>query len=169
MPHPLELVMRDAEPFLLIGDSAAQRFPALSFHNYTETRKRFYCLDLGGLTAARGKSAGAKVYTRIDELPSDRSDLAIIWMQPKSAHRGVEVAKEAGAQRVWFSFKTGHPDAVAKARELGLEVVEIGRCPVHYMDTMIPVCQAHTTLLKVTGAWAKAPQTDPTKKRRELY
>ncbi|HJL19983.1 MAG TPA: CoA-binding protein [Sandaracinaceae bacterium LLY-WYZ-13_1] len=169
MSHPLETVIRRAEPFLLVGDSSQGRFPAQSFHNYAKTNKRFYCLDLGGLTESRGGTKGRKVYTSVEELPDDRSDLAIVWVKPRSAARAVEVAHEAGAKRVWFSFQTGHRDAVARARELGMEVVEIGRCPVHYMAEQVPACRAHTTMLKLAGAYRKPPQTDPDAKRRELF
>jgi hypothetical protein len=168
MTHPLETLIRNAEPFLVIGDSSEDRFPAQSYANYAKTKTRFYCLDLGGLTESRGPVKGGKVYTSVDELPADRSDLAIIWVKPRSAAGAVEVAKRAGAKRIWFSFKTGHPDAVAKARELGMEVVEIGRCPVHYMDEQIPACRAHTMLVKLSGTYGKPPQTDPNAKRREL-
>ncbi len=46
MTHPLENIIRDAEGFVLIGDSSKDRFPAMSFHSYTKTAKRFFCLDL---------------------------------------------------------------------------------------------------------------------------
>lgn len=169
MAHPLETVIREAGTFLLIGDSSQGRFPAQSFHNYAKTETPFHCLDLGGLTESRGGTKGGKVYTSVDELPDDRGDLAVIWVKPKSAKAAVDVAREAGAKRVWFSFQTGHRDAVARARELGMEVVEIGRCPVHYMADQVPACRAHTTMLKLSGAYNKPPQTDPDAKRRELF
>lgn len=168
MTHPLEDVMRNAEPFLLIGDSGEGRFPAMSFHNYSKTDTRFYCLDLGGLTESRGYTKGERVYTNVEELPADRSDLAIIWTKPRSAAGAVEVAHRAGCRRVWFSFQTGHPEAVAKADELGMQVVEIGRCPVHYMEKQVPICRVHTGMVKLSGAYGKPPQTDPTAKRREM-
>ncbi len=169
MSHPLETVIRNAEPFLLIGDSAKGRFPAQSFHNNTKTGRRFYCLDLGGLTESRGGTKGAKVYTSVDELPDDRGDLAILWVKPRDASAAVDIAHEAGAKRIWFSFQTGHRDAVARAREHGMEVVEIGRCPVHYMDPQVAACRAHTTVLKLSGSYRRPPQTDPDAKRRELW
>lgn len=168
MTHPLEQVIRLAQPFLLIGDSEQGRFPAQSFHNYVSTGTRFYCLDMGGLTESRGGTPGQPVYTTVEQVPDDRSDLAIVWVKPRSAKSAVEVAHAAGAKRVWFSFQTGHRDAVARARELGMEVVEIGRCPVHYMSEQVPACRAHTTLLKLTGSYRKPPQIDPEAKRREL-
>jgi hypothetical protein len=169
MRHPLEDVIRKSEGFVLIGDSSAERFPALSFHSYTQAKKKFYCLDLGGLTESRGGSPGHKVYTDVSELPDDRDDLAVIWVKPGDARRAVDVAHEAGCKRVWFSFKTGHRDAVAHARELGMEIVEIGRCPVYYMDEKVPACAAHTALVKLSGSYRKPPQTDAHARRREIY
>jgi len=169
MGHPLEDVIRNAEPFLLIGDSSQGRFPAQSYHNYAKTKARFYCVDLGGLTESRGGTTGGKVYTDVADVPDDRTDLAIVWVKPRKAKDAVDVAHEAGAKRIWFSFQTGHRDAVAHARELGMEVVEIGRCPVHYMADQVPACRAHTGLLKLSGSYKKPPQTDPEAKRRELW
>ena len=168
MGHPLEQVIRTAEPFVFIGDSSEDRFPATSYANASKQGHRVYYLDLGGLTESRGMVRGGKVYTDPDELPADRSDLAVIWTKPRTATRAVELAHRLGSRRVWFSFKTGHRDAVARARELGLEIVEIGRCPVHYMDGQIGACKAHTALVKLSGTYAKPPQTDPDAKRREL-
>ena len=168
MSHPLEDVIRGADGFLLIGESAKDRFPALSFHAYTSLGMRFYALDLDGRTESRGPSKGARVYTSVEELPADRGDLAILWVTPHTAVRAVDVAHEAGCKRVWFSFQTGHRDAVARARELGMEVVEIGRCPVYYLEGTPMACKLHTVAVKVSGAYSKPPQTDPESKRREL-
>ncbi len=169
MSHPLEEVMRNADGFLLIGESGQGRFPAFSFHAYTTVGKRFYCLDLDGLTESRGNSPGHRVYTSISELPDDRDDLAVIWVHPHSTTRAVEIAHEAGCTRVWFSFKTGHRDGVARARALGMEIVEIGRCPIYYMDDKPAVCAAHTVTTKLSGTYRRAPQIDSDTKRRELW
>jgi len=169
MSHPLQDVLRNAPGFVLIGDSSEDRFPATSYHAYTTNGVKFYCLDLGGLTESRGRTSGGKVYASVADLPADRSDLAILWVKPRSAARAVQIAYEAGCRRVWFSFQTGHRDAVAKARELGMEVVEIGRCPVYYADPTYLECKAHTLLAKVSGTWGRPPQLDPDAKRRELW
>ena len=102
-------------------------------------------------------------------MPADHDDLAIIWVKPNSAKRAVDVAHEAGCKRVWFSFQTGHSTAVDHARTLGMEVVEIGRCPIYYLDDQTPVCKAHTLLTKVSGTYNKPPQTNAGSKRRELW
>ena len=168
MAHPLEDVIRQADGFVLIGDSAKDRFPAYSYNAFTKLGKRFYCLDMGGLEASRGPTKGGKVYHSVEEMPDDRGDLAIIWVHPHDAFRAVELAHEAGCTRVWFSFKTGHRDAVVRARELKMEVVEIGRCPVYYLDERPTACKMHTLMVKATGTYRRPPQTDPSAKRREL-
>ena len=167
--HQLEKTIRDADGLVLIGDSSEDRFPGYSYNAYTQIGKPFYCLDLGGLTESRGPTVGGKVYTSVNELPEDRNDLAIIWVTPRSAHRAVEVAHSAGCKRVWFSFGSGHRDAVARARELGIEVVEIGRCPVYYLADKPKACAAHTALVKATGTYRRPPQLDSNAKRRELW
>lgn len=169
MAHPLETVINSSEGFVLIGESGADRFPAFSYNAYTKAGKKFYCLDLDGLTESRGKTQGGPVYASVDELPDDRDDLAIIWVRPRTAVRAVEVAHQAGCKRVWFSFKSGHRDAVARARELGIEVVEIGRCPIYYLDDKPGVCKAHTAMVKLSGTYKRPPQTDSDAKRRELF
>jgi len=169
MTHPLEDVVRNAEPFVFIGDSREERFPAMSYANATKKDHRVYYLDLGGLSESRGPVKGGKVYTDPAQIPEDRTDLAVIWVKPHSASGAVDVAHELGAKRVWFSFKTGHRDAVARARELGMEVVEIGRCPVFYMDGQIGACKVHTLMAKVAGGYDKPPQTDPDAHRREMF
>ena len=58
--HPLEKTIRDAEGLVLIGDSSEDRFPGYSYNAYTQIGKRFYCLDLGGLTESRGPTTGGK-------------------------------------------------------------------------------------------------------------
>ena len=50
-----------------------------------------------------------------------------------------------------------------------MTVVEIGRCPVYYLDDAPPACAAHTALTKLSGSWRKPPQTDADAKRREMW
>lgn len=167
--HPLAALMRTTEGFVVIGDSSHDRFPALSYHAYTTAKKKFYCLDLGGLAESRGPTKGGKVYHTVAELPSDHADLAVIWVKPHDASKAVDVAHEAGCKRVWFSFLTGHVDAVAHARELGMEVVEIGRCPVYFLEGAPTACKVHTAVARLSGTLARPPQLDATAKRRELW
>ena len=168
MAHPLEEVINSAEGLVLIGDSAEERFPGFSYNQYAKAGKRFYCLDLGGLDVSRGPTKGGKVYKSVAELPEDRSDLAVLWVTRTNCLRAVEVAHEAGCKRVWFSFKTAHEDAVARARELGMEIVEVGRCPIYYYEGASGICKAHAVAVKASGLYAKPPRTEASRDHREM-
>jgi hypothetical protein len=169
MSHPLHDVINDADGFVIIGDSSNGRFPGVSYAAYTHVGKRFYCLDLGGLTEARGPAAGGKVYTSVAELPAEHSDLAILWVTPSRSLEAVNLAHEAGCTRIWFSFKTGHVDAVARAKELGMEVIEVGRCPVYYLEGVPTLCKVHSAMTKMSGTYARPPQTEPDRSLREMW
>jgi hypothetical protein len=168
--HPLEDVMGDAEGFLLIGDSSQDRFPGFSYNAFTQAGRRFYCLDMGGLRESRGPTRGGKVYPSVDELPTDDlGDLALVWVKPRRSREAVELAHAAGCTRIWFSFETAHADAVERAVELGMQVVEVGRCPVYYVANTPPVCRAHTTMVRLTGTRNRPPQTSVGRNQRTVW
>jgi hypothetical protein len=158
------------EPFLLIGDSSSNRFPGMSFHCYSQAGRSFYCVDLGGLDTSRGYTSGQPVLNTIDELPEDwNGDLAIIWVLPVMAAECTRMAAEAGCTKVWYSFQTVSAEALSVAEELGVEVVEAGRCPVYFMEGPKPIpCRVHTAAVRLTGTLGLPSQTSLTGKRREL-
>ena len=61
------------------------------------------------------------------------------------------------------------PALIARARELGMEVVEIGRCPIYYLADKPTACKAHTLLVKATGSYRRPRQTHSDARRRELW
>lgn len=169
MSHPLADIINRADGFLLIGESGKGRFPGLSYAAYTKAGRRFYCFDLDGLTESRGPIKGGKVYTQVDQLPADRDGLAVVWTTPASAIRAVDISLAAGCRRIWFSFGSVSPEAVAHARAQDMDVVELGRCPVYYLEGAPPLCKAHVLSTKITGTWRRPPQLDPAAKRREVF
>ena len=168
--HALEEELKRADGFLLVGDSSQDRFPGFSYHAYTRAGRRFYCLDLGGLTESRGPTSGGKVYPRVDDLPRDQvGELAIVWVKPRRAKEAVEAAHAAGCTRVWFSFFAAHPDAIAHAEALGMKVVEVGRCPVYYLEDAPLACKCHTALTRLSGTRGRAPTTTLDKTKRIMW
>lgn len=171
MNHPLEEVIQTDSPLLLIGDSDSDRFPAMSYHCYMQGNRPFFCLDLGSLSGSRGFTKGGPVMSSLDELPKDwGGELAVVWVHPFRAAECVRLAASVGCTKVWFSFQTVSEAAVAEAAELGLEVVEAGRCPVFYLDkpTAFP-CKVHSLLVRLTGTRALPPQTHAGAGRKELF
>ncbi len=170
MSHPLVEIMAAAKSLLLIGDSDSDRFPAMSYHCYRTEGRDFHCLDLGSLAESRGFTKGGPVLHSLAELPQGWTpDLAVVWLHPYRAAEGVNLAADAGARRIWFSFHTVSEEALAVCKERGVEVVEAGRCPVFYLNQQVSLpCRMHTMMTRLSGAWALPPQTDAAASRREL-
>ena len=170
MNQELYDIINSTEEFLLFGDSSSDRFPGMSFHCYTRGHRSFYCIDLGGLEKSRGYTSGERVLGSIAQLPEDWSgSLAIIWVLPILAAECTRLAAEAGCTKLWYSFQTVSAEAIKVADELGLEVVEAGRCPVYFLDGPKPMpCRLHTAAVKFTGTLALPRQVDFTTARREL-
>ncbi len=167
--HPLEAIMAEEAPVLLIGDSSNDRFPGFSYDAYTRAGKAFHCFDLGGLSASRGPTKGGVVHTRVDALPEGRGDLAIIWVTPDRVEDALDVAEQAGIRRIWFSFGTAGRRAVAAAETRGFELVEVGRCPVYYLRDKPPLCAAHAGLARLSGTRGRAPNTAHRPKLRVMW
>ena len=147
MAHPLEDVMQAADGFVVIGNSADGRFPATSYAAYVQEGKRFFCLDLGGLTESRGPVKGGKVYPSVESLPKDElGDLAILWVKPSKAAEAVDVAHELGLTRIWFSFQTGRP------RRSG------GRCSTSTVSTRRVSCWRPCTVRRTSTTRRRWPR-----------
>ena len=70
---------------------------------------------------------GLNVVNSLADLPStvDRNDVvAIVFRRPTETLAVVEDAKKGNITAVWFQLGVAHPDAVAKAKEYGMDVVE---------------------------------------------
>ncbi len=135
-------MINNADGFYINGDSGNDRFPGFSSNAYTKTNKRFFCLDLGGLTASRGPTKGGKVYTSVAELPADQvGDLAILWVKPPGRRAGrlqgphaddeglghLEPATSAGPERGPSRALVGEPSDAGTGR--------LARCPTSTRST----------------------------------
>ena len=79
------------------------------------------------------------------------------------------MAHQAGCTRVWFSFGTASSDAFVRAAELGMEVVEAGRCPVYYLDDAPAACKGHTLMVRLSGTRRGKPRATLEDRGREMW
>lgn len=164
----LRAVMAETKPLLLIGDSDSDRFPRTSFACYQKIGKAFHYLDMGHRDLSKYAKEHPILY-RTEELGEDwGGDLAVIWVHAFSAVKALELAHQAGCSRVWFSFGAGNPDAVALAGELGIEVLEVGRCPVFFLNEQAGPCMVHAWVARTFGLTELGPQLHAGPGRREL-
>jgi len=75
-----------------------------------------------------GEIAGLKVYPDLESIPADRKvEVVDLFVAGERTLPVVEAAARIGAKTVWFQPGAENPEAEARARELGLEVIS-GRC-----------------------------------------
>jgi predicted CoA-binding protein len=70
---------------------------------------------------------GAPGFARLSELPEPIDGLSIVT-PPAVTEKLVEEAAAAGVRRLWMQPGAESPAAIARARELGLEVIAGGPC-----------------------------------------
>lgn len=159
--------MAETKPVLLIGDSDSDRFPRTSFVCYQKVGKPFHYLDMGRRDLSDYSKDHPILYS-VEELGEWGGDLAIIWVHPITAVKALELAHQAGCKRVWFSFGAGNQVAVDLAGELGVEVLEVGRCPVFFLKERAGPCKVHAWLAQASGLTKLEPQLHAGPDRREL-
>lgn len=70
---------------------------------------------------------GAPAFAKLSELPQKIDGLSIVT-PPAVTEKLVEEAAAAGVKRLWMQPGAESPAAIARARELGLEVIAGGPC-----------------------------------------
>ncbi len=83
-----------------------------------------------GINPRIGEVAGAKLYKSMGELPAV-PDLVITVVQPDVTERIVEECIELGVKEIWMQPGSESEQAVAKARDAGMNVVAHACFMVH--------------------------------------
>jgi predicted CoA-binding protein len=80
---------------------------------------------------------GQKCYPKIADLPEPVDGLSVIT-PPQVAEQVVEQAAAAGIKRIWMQPGAENPEAVDRAKELGVDLIAGGPCvlvALHYRET----------------------------------
>jgi hypothetical protein len=165
---PLHAVMAETAPVLLIGDSSSERFPKTSFACYQKVGKAVHYLDMGRRDLS-AHSNGQPILYSPQELGDWGGDLALIWVHPISTVRAVELAEEAGCKRLWFSFGSANDAALQLAESKGMKVLEVGRCPVLFLENRAGPCKVHGWVADALGLTELEPQLHAGSGRREHF
>lgn len=77
---------------------------------------------------AADQIGGLKVYSDLEEIPEDKPiEIVDLFVSGARVMPVVEKAAKIKAKRIWFQPGTENPEAEARAKELGLDVIS-GRC-----------------------------------------
>lgn len=123
---------------------------------YTELRDR--STDVVPVHPSVATVAGDPCYDSLAAVPGEL-DGAIVMVAAPASVDVVRDAAERGVPRVWLFQGVGgpgaaSPEAVAAARELGLEVVP-GACPLMFLEPTAWIHRAHRAIRRARGRIAE--------------
>jgi len=134
------------QKFALVGHSEVKPFPAQSYAALKAIPgKTVYPVDPGAETIE-----GDPAFKDLASLP-EPVDAVVIEVPREETAAWVEKVAEAGITEVWIHMGRETPEALAIAREKGLNA-RTGTCAVQYLDGSFPH-NVHKFFRKLTGKW----------------
>ena len=128
--------------FAVVGDSASRRFPKLTFESLKKSGKTVYAVD-----PSEAPVNGAASYPDFASLPAP-VEAAVLELPKAKTAEWVAKAADAGIKAVWIHQQTDTPEALALAREKGMEVCS-GTCAVMYVTPGMSGHAPHRWIMKL--------------------
>jgi predicted CoA-binding protein len=136
----------DAQRFAVVGNSARQPFPILSYKGLKKLGKTVFAVDSG---AAR--IDGDPTFASLEALPE--TPQAVMIEVPKEETRDwVARAAAAGVKDVWIHMALETPEAVALADDKGINL-RTGTCAVMYLKPGLSYHSIHKGIMKALGRY----------------
>jgi len=105
--------------YAFVGHSAVKPFPKLSYGELKKQGKTVFAVD-----PSADRVAGDSAFRDLDSLPQ-KVEAVVLETPREETESWVRKAADAGAQSVWIHMGRETPEAVALARERGLEEVKL--------------------------------------------
>ncbi|KAA6185077.1 CoA-binding protein [Thiohalocapsa marina] len=136
----------DLDRYGVVGHSQAKPFPLLSYRGLKARGKQVLAID-----PSCDSIDGDKAYPSLAALPHPVQGLII--EVPKAETRDwVAAAAEAGIKDVWIHMAHDTPEAVALAREKGINL-RTGTCAVMYLAPTLSYHGIHKIVMKLLGKY----------------
>jgi predicted CoA-binding protein len=119
--------------YAIVGNSSRRKFPLLTYRALKKSDKTVYPVD-----PSSGNVDGDKAYPELKYLPAV-PDGVILEVPKDETAQWVRTAAEAGIKNVWIHQQTETPEALAAAKDAGMNVC-YGTCAVMYN---VPGFSAH--------------------------
>lgn len=132
--------------YAVVGHSARAPFPKLTYGALKALGKRVVPVDPEADTIEGDKALGS-----LAAIPH-ALDGVVIEVPPEETKGWVEQAAEKGVPRVWIHMNRDTPEALAVAKDKGIEVCS-GTCAVQYLTTGFSVHAIHRTIRKLLGRY----------------
>jgi predicted CoA-binding protein len=132
--------------YAVVGHSARARYPLLTYRALKDRAKRVVPVD-----PEADAIEGDKAYRSLADLP-ELVDGVVIEVPREETKSWVEQAAAAGIPRVWIHMNRDTPEALAVARDKGMEVCT-GTCAVQYLTTGLSPHAIHRAIRKILGRY----------------
>ena len=130
MPSSYETFF-DNQSFAVVGHSDKKPFPALTYGGLKNNGKKVFAVDPSADTVE-----GDPAYSDLEALP-EKVDAIVIEVPRAETRDWIEKAADAGIEHVWLHQTADTPEAIALAKDRGLNV-RYGTCAVQYVDGRFP-------------------------------
>jgi predicted CoA-binding protein len=132
--------------YAVVGHSAKAPFPTLTYGALKKRGKRVVPVD-----PEATRIEGDKAYASLRDLP-ERVDAVVLEVPREETRAWLEQIAAEDIRRVWIHMKRDTPEALALAREKGIEVCT-GTCAVQYLSDGINAHTIHGAIRKVLGRY----------------
>ena len=132
--------------YAVVGNSAKKKYPRLTYNGLKASGKTVYPIDPDAKTIE-----GDTAYPDFGSLPA-KVDAAVLELPKGETKEWVEKAAQAGIKNVWLHMKTDTPEAVALAREKGLNLLK-GTCAVMYVTPGVTYHSIHKLIFRLIGKY----------------
>jgi len=134
------------DSYAFVGHSAKKNFPKLSYNALKKSGKTVYAVDPSVETIE-----GDNACPDLASLPTPVA--AVVLEVPKEETEAwVRKAVDAGVKELWIHANTDTPEALALAREKGVNV-RSGTCAVMYVTPGFSYHSLHKWIMKLLGKY----------------
>jgi predicted CoA-binding protein len=134
------------ESFAVVGHTAARGFPKLTFGALREQGRRVFAVD-----PSVGEIDGVETYPDLESLP-EKVEAAVLEVPKEETEDWVRKAADAGIRHVWIHMNRDTPEALALAKQRGLDVLT-GTCAVMYVEPGFTYHTLHKWVSRLTGQY----------------
>ncbi len=132
--------------FAFVGHSAKKGFPRISYGEAKKSGKKVFAVD-----PSVAQIDGDKTYPNLRSLP-EKVDAVVLEVPREETLDLVQQAADAGIKNVWVHMNRETPEAVAFAKEKGLNILT-GTCAVMYVKQGFSYHSIHKWLNKLLGKY----------------
>jgi len=132
--------------YAFVAHSAVKPFPKLSYGELKKHGRKVFAVD-----PSADRIEGDTAFPDLDSLP-EKVEAVVLETPRNETAEWVKKAADAGARSVWIHMGRETPQAVALAKERGLEVLT-GTCAVMYVKPGLSYHSLHKWINQLIGRY----------------